>query len=194
MKVLLKNKKEFPIDCVIFAGGKSSRMGEDKALLSFGQKSLAKYQYDRLSQIFEKVYICTKEPKFDFEAPLILDSYEIFAPTPAFLDIFEQIPEFFAISVDAPFVDSSVTQPLLETAAKYPHKDAIVARTDYPHPLIGIYRRSIAPLLAKEIQKGNYKLGAILKKADTLFVDFKEDKRFLNLNTPADLEKAKNLL
>ncbi len=169
-------------------------MGKDKALLSFGQKSLAKYQYDRLSQIFDRVYICTKEPKFDFEAPLILDSYEIFAPTPAFLDIFEKIPEFFAISVDAPFVDGSVIEPVLEAAAKHPHKDAIIARTDYPHPLIGIYRRSLVPLLAKEIQKGNYKLGSILKKADTLFVDFKEDKRFLNLNTPQDFEKAKNLL
>ena len=169
-------------------------MGRDKALLAFGQKSLAKYQYDRLSQIFDRVYICTKEPKFDFEAPLILDSYEIFAPTPAFLDIFKKLDEFFAISVDAPFVDSSVMEPLLEAAAKHPHKDAIIARTDYPHPLIGIYRRSIAPLLAKEIQKGNYKLGSILKKADTLFVDFKEDERFLNLNTPQDFEKAKNLL
>jgi len=125
---------------------------------------------------------------------LILDSYEIFAPTPAFLDIFKKLDEFFAISVDAPFVDSSVMEPLLEAAAKHPHKDAIIARTDYPHPLIGIYRRSIAPLLAKEIQKGNYKLGSILKQADTLFVDFKEDKRFLNLNTPQDFEKAKNLL
>ncbi len=166
----------------------------DKALLAFGQKSLTRYQYDRLSQIFEKVYICTKEPKFDFVAPLILDSYEIFAPTPAFLDIFEHLPEFFAISVDAPFVDRSVIEPLLKAAAKHPSKDAIIAHTDYPHPLIGIYRRSIAPLLAKEIENGNYKLNSILKKADTLFVDFKEDERFLNLNTPADLEKAKNLL
>ena len=169
-------------------------MGRDKALLAFGQKSLARYQYDRLLEIFDRVYICTKEPKFDFEAPLILDSYEIFAPTPAFLDIFERIPEFFAISVDAPFVDGSIIEPVLEAAAKHPHKDAIIARTDYPHPLIGIYRRSLAPLLAKEIQKGNYKLGSILKKADTLFVDFKEDERFLNLNTPQDFEKAKNLL
>ena len=169
-------------------------MGRDKALLSFGQKSLARYQYDRLLEIFEKVYICTKEPKFDFEAPLILDSYEIFAPTPAFLDIFEMIPEFFAISVDAPFIDRSVIEPLLEAAAKHTSKDAIIARTDYPHPLIGIYRRSITPLLAKELQQGNYKLNSILKKADTLFVDFTEDERFLNLNTPADLEKAKNLL
>ena len=125
---------------------------------------------------------------------MILDSYEIFAPTPAFLDIFKRMPQFFAISVDAPFVDRSVIEPLLEAAASYPHKDAIIARTDYPHPLIGIYRRSIAPFLAKEIQQGNYKLGSVLKQADTLFVNFKEDKRFLNLNSPADLEKAKNLL
>jgi len=36
---------------IIFAGGKSSRMGRDKALLPFGgYDTLTEYQYRRLSQ------------------------------------------------------------------------------------------------------------------------------------------------
>jgi molybdopterin-guanine dinucleotide biosynthesis protein A len=51
------NSEKFRV-CVIFAGGKSSRMGEDKSLLPFGTfSSLAEYQYNRLSNIFDIVYI-----------------------------------------------------------------------------------------------------------------------------------------
>lgn len=40
------------IPCVIFAGGKSSRMGEDKALLPFGNfKTLTQYQLTRLQKV-----------------------------------------------------------------------------------------------------------------------------------------------
>jgi len=57
------------IPCVIFAGGKSSRMGEDKSLLPFSSfKTLTEFQLSRLSKIFKNVYISTKEKnKFEFK-------------------------------------------------------------------------------------------------------------------------------
>ncbi|HGZ69822.1 MAG TPA: molybdenum cofactor guanylyltransferase, partial [Nitratifractor sp.] len=77
-------------NAVILAGGKSSRMGSDKALLPFGgYPTLAEYQYRRLSILFENVYISTKEDKFDFEAPLILDKEKSSSPLLAAASIFE---------------------------------------------------------------------------------------------------------
>ena len=50
------------IPCVILAGGKSSRMGEDKSLLPFPPyKTLTHYQYQRLNKIFKNVYISSKD-------------------------------------------------------------------------------------------------------------------------------------
>ncbi|MRI57878.1 MAG: molybdenum cofactor guanylyltransferase MobA [Epsilonproteobacteria bacterium] len=178
------------IPCVIFAGGKSRRMGEDKALLDFGGKPLALYQYERLKEIFENVAIATKTKKFDFEAPFIFDSDKTFAPTPVILDIFNFYEEFFAISVDAPFIDKSVIDKIVDTAKKNPHKNAIIAKTKKPQPLIGIYRKSIAPFIEEALSLGDYKLGAILHRADTAFVEFDEDRRFLNLNYPQDFQEA----
>ena len=178
------------IPCVIFAGGKSSRMGKDKALLPFEGKSLAQYQYDKLSKIFKKVYISTKEKKFDFDAPLILDSSKIYAPTPAFLDIFNITESFFALSVDTPFVTKAIIQKIFEEAQKYPNKDAIIAKTDFPHPLIGIYNRSILPHIQKALKEENYKLNAILQKAKTHFVEFEDEESFFNLNHPKEYERA----
>jgi len=60
----------FDLPCILFAGGKSSRMGEDKSLLPFGgYSSLAQFQYVRLSKLFTHVSISTKTAdKFDFTA------------------------------------------------------------------------------------------------------------------------------
>ena len=58
----------YDMPMVIFAGGKSSRMGQDKALMPFGKyNSLAQYQCERLSKIFKNIYISSKTNKFDFD-------------------------------------------------------------------------------------------------------------------------------
>ncbi|MCF6173461.1 MAG: NTP transferase domain-containing protein [Campylobacteraceae bacterium] len=64
------------ICAVVLAGGKSSRMGRDKALLQFGwYDTLVEYQYRKLEAIFDKVYISSKEDKFDFDVDIIYDKY-----------------------------------------------------------------------------------------------------------------------
>ena len=100
---------------VLFAGGKSSRMGRDKSLLPFGgYETLCEYQFQRLQKLFSKVYISTKEQKFGFEAPLILDRYPESSPLIGLLSVFETISEdeCFILSVDAPFVDEAVITKL----------------------------------------------------------------------------------
>ena len=88
------------IPCVIFAGGKSSRMGEDKALLPFGDfPTLTQFQLNKLQKIFNNVYIsCKDSSKFDFlkeneDAKFIEDvkTEDTFAPTTGFIAIFEKL-------------------------------------------------------------------------------------------------------
>lgn len=69
------------VPCVLLCGGASSRMGVDKCFLKFGTQTLAKWQFERLSCIFKKVYISCKNDKFGGEfKDLIFDkSVEISA-------------------------------------------------------------------------------------------------------------------
>ncbi len=179
------------LPCVIFAGGKSSRMKKDKSLLPFGKyDSLAKFQYERLKKLFSKVYISTKENKFGFEADFIFDESKIFAPTIAFERIFQKFNEFFAISVDTPFVDEEIISKLIETFNKNKNYDAIIAKTTYIHPLVGIYTKSILPNITKEIENKNFKLSYILKNSNTIYVNFEDESKFFNINYPDDYKKA----
>jgi molybdopterin-guanine dinucleotide biosynthesis protein A len=183
------------IPAIIFAGGKSSRMGRDKALLPFGDAgSLAAYQYHRLHQYFEHVYLSAKENKFDFNAPLITDSYDIHSPLVGIVSAFEALdtPMLFILSVDAPFVDKTVIDTLIDA---WKGEDAVIARSSGEvQPLCGLYSRSILPLAKGEMEKGNHKLKLLLESADTHYVDFEKSHLFLNLNHPHEYEEAKKLI
>ncbi|MEA2027889.1 MAG: molybdenum cofactor guanylyltransferase MobA [Campylobacterota bacterium] len=176
---------------VIFAGGKSSRMGEDKSLLPFGGcESMSEYQYHKLSQIFSNVYISCKDNKFDFDAPLILDSYSQSSPLVGLISIFEYLEsdELFILSVDAPFVDIDIIKKLYLVCNHY---DAIIAKTPSgTQPLCGIYRRSILPKAKEFLAQDNHKLNFLLKSTNTVFVEFESDEQFMNLNHPHEYQKA----
>ncbi|WP_092911746.1 molybdenum cofactor guanylyltransferase MobA [Hydrogenimonas thermophila] len=186
---------KFSIPCIIFAGGKSSRMGEDKALLPFGEFStLTEYQYHRLLPLFEKIYISTKSDKFPFKAPTIFDdeTLGVYAPTAGLLTIFNQLKSnaFFAISVDTPFVDEKVIKKLIEVHEKE-NKDAVIAKSPNGiHPMCGIYTKNLLPKLKEMVKNNQHRLGYLLKTSNTDFVYFENDDPFFNLNHPEEYKLA----
>ena len=187
----------YTIPCVLFAGGKSTRMGEDKSLLPFAHsQSLAQYQYERLEEIFTHVYISTKNTsKFDhINAKFIQDSLspDVHAPTVGFINIFNQLHEenaVFVLSVDTPFVTKEVIKRLLEV--KYVDYDAIIARTPSGiHPLCGIYTRALQEPMMDMIKNNDHKLTALLKRSNVYYLDIEDEDLLMNLNTQDEYKKA----
>ncbi len=175
---------------VLFAGGKSRRMGRDKALLDFGGISLVRYQYERLQALFEKVYISTKEDKFDFKADLIYDTGDTYSPAVALQSVLQTLESeaVFVLSVDAPFVDGDIIYTLYSQLGS---RDLAVAKTQGGmQPLCGIYTKKVLPLLAQMIQKDNHRLGFLIKAANSKIVPFEQEELFLNCNHPHEYEKA----
>ena len=185
--------------CILFAGGKSSRMGEDKALLPFaGYKTLTHYQYDRLSKIFTTVYIsCKDASKFDFDANFLEDvvTNNTFAPTVGFVTAFRNIKSerFFVLSVDTPFVTQQEIAKLFKAdAANY---DATIAKTEEGvQPLCGIYHASLKKNFEEMLKTENHKLGQLLKNVHTEYVTFTQTQPFLNLNHPHQYQEALKII
>lgn len=189
----------FDIPCVIFAGGKSSRMGEDKSLLPFANHdTLTQFQLHRLSKIFKNVYVsCKERSKFHFHADFIEDikTDSIYAPTAGFVSAFENLASesFFAISVDAPFIGKDEIEKIIQ--ADSPNTDATIAKTAHGiEPMCGIYHRSLQEKFAMMLQEDKHKLGFLLKSSNTIYVDFEDEKPFLNLNHPHEYQEALTLL
>lgn len=184
----------FSLACIIFAGGKSSRMGEDKSLLPFGKfTSLTEFQYQRLTPLFARVAISTKTAdKFDFNADFILDPQEVeYAPTAGFVSAFREIMDerIMVLSVDTPFVDEPIFQALID--ADNGQLDAVIAKTsEGSHPLCGIYHRSLLGEFERMLAEGDHRLGKLLANSKTLYVDFADEAPFANLNHPHEYQEA----
>lgn len=180
------------LPAVLFAGGTSSRMQTDKALLPFGgYNTLSQYQYARLGTFFKDVYLCAKTDKFPFECKVIEDKQPQSAPLVGIISVFEALgaQEVFILSVDAPFVSEENIQTIL--AAADPFDDAVIAKSPSGiQPLCGLYRKSILPLAKQQLKEGNYKLHHLLHTANTRFVSFDDDAPFTNLNHPHEYEEA----
>ncbi len=181
--------------CVIFAGGKSSRMGQDKALLPFGgYDTLIEYQHERMEKIFKKVSIsCKGTNKIEFTCNIIEDPKEskVFAPTAGFVALFNTLNDerVFVISVDTPFITKDEIIQLLH--ADNPALDATIAKTAMgAHPMCGIYHRTLHPHFKTMLQEENHRLGRLLKESRTCYVSFENDEAFTNLNHLHEYQEA----
>ena len=181
---------------VIFAGGKSSRMQQDKALLPFSTyTSLAEYQYRRLKVLFNKVYISSKSNKFDFDVNIILDCYDDASPLVALISVFEtlDVEEVFILSVDAPFVGEKIIDRLYKEAKE--SSDVIVAiSANGIEPLCAIYRRTVICKAKEFLKDDNHRLKALLSEVNMQEVKIDKPQSFMNLNRPSEYLEAKKLV
>jgi len=182
----------YSMPAVLFAGGKSSRMQTDKALLPFADyTTLSEYQYAKLNTLFETVFLAAKSNKFSFPCQLIEDRLQQSSPLVALISVFEALgaEEVFILSVDAPFVGEEEIETIITSAN--PFSDAIIAQSPSGiQPLCGLYRKSILPLAYKHLKEENHALQALLRAAHTTYICFDDDYPFSNLNTPQEYHEA----
>jgi len=187
-----------PLPLVIVAGGKSSRMGSDKALLPFGdQPTLTQYQLYRLSPYFKSIHVSAKNAeKFDFEASFINDiaAYDDHSPLVALLSILDYFnTPVCVLSVDTPFVTPTVFETLYSHLNE--NVDALVATSaSSSHQLCAIYTPAIKPIIASLLKNNEHKIRLVLAQARTRFIAFEDDSLFSNLNHPYEYESAKERL
>jgi molybdopterin-guanine dinucleotide biosynthesis protein A len=168
-------------------------MGEDKALLPFGEAdSLIQHQHQTLSTLFKDVYLSTKKDRHDTDIPIIADNYEESSPLVGILSVFEQLQEHrvFILSVDTPLIHTAIIQKILSAENKQPCTAVIAKNRGEIQPLCGLYSRDIIPLAEAAFKKNDHKLHRLLQQADACYVDFGEDVAFINLNRPQDYQRA----
>ncbi|RXK05750.1 molybdenum cofactor guanylyltransferase MobA [Halarcobacter bivalviorum] len=191
------NSSSLDIPCVILCGGKSSRMGEDKSLLPFdSSKTLTQYQFDKLKKIFKKVYLSSKDNKFDFikKDELILDDSNIYSPIVALNSIFTTLKDknIFIITVDTPLIKLDSIKKLISSHNSY---DSTIAKTHRVHNLCGIYNREKALfVIDKMLSEDFHKVGFLLKELNTQYIQFSSEDEFINLNDKNEYKKALSII
>ena len=183
----------------ILAGGRSSRMGSDKAFLRLRNRTLLERAISVVESVCPEVAIVGDRCKFSGHARVIEDIHKSCGPLAGIhAALLHSCAELnLMLAVDLPFVSADLLSFLFTCAAS---ADAIVTvpRTAAGfQPLCAIYRRPFAAPADHAIRAGKYKIDALFTGLAVRVVDESElraagftEKIFANVNTPEDFDAA----
>lgn len=179
---------------VVLIGGKSSRMGFPKALLTYNNALLYKYQAEKLNKICHTVYLSHNSSNFILEGSpfqVIEDQYGQHGPVSGILSSLEFLKQpIFIIPTDTPSLSIEVIKTLLEKRVREQICTVFYnEKSLFYEPLIGIWELSAIPVLKENILHQNYSLQKILRENNIKHIPLTDDYQFTNVNSIEDFNQ-----
>lgn len=173
----------------ILAGGRSSRMGQDKSLLPLSGRPLIRHIYDQLLHRFDDVLISTNEPeKHAFlGARTVADRVPGKGPLMGIASAMEAArhERVFVTACDIPVIDLDTVARMLVMAEDF---DCVIPMSSVGHePLFAVYRKSALPAMREVLAGGERRISAVFTRVRTRYYDLGRAPWYRNLNTPADV-------
>jgi molybdenum cofactor guanylyltransferase len=196
------------LTAIVLAGGKSSRMGQDKALLKVGKIPLLQQVCEIARQCARQTYVVTSwteryldllpsDCSFVPERPLP-GELEPSGPLVGFAQGLDQVSTDWVLllACDLPQLQAEVLQRAIEQLEQVP-KDAIAflpKSSQGWEPLCGFYRCCCLPDLMEFIEQGGRSFQAWLARQIVAELTLTEPQILFNCNTPEDLAIARKAL
>ena len=189
---------------VILAGGQATRMGGgDKGLLQLASTTLLRRVIDRLAPQVGALAINANGDPARFAAydlPVICDSVDNFAgPLAGILAgldwaATQGASHIITVAADTPFFPCDLTPQLMLAADQANASLALAASPGGRHPTFGLWPVDLRNDLRTDLQAGVRKVVRWTDKHCAATAHFPDDNAFFNVNTPADLTKAKAMI
>jgi len=188
------------VTAFILAGGRSTRMGTDKAFVLLEGRTLLVRALDLARSIPCDVRIVGDPAKFASFTSVVEDRFLGCGPLAGIHAALRSSDTDLnlILAVDLPFLTRALLQYMLGRAKDEDDSLVIVPRTARGwQPLCAIYRRDFASIAEKALRAGQYKIDTLFAEAGIQILSELELKSagfsphlFSNLNTPDDLAEA----
>jgi molybdopterin-guanine dinucleotide biosynthesis protein A len=187
---------------IILSGGKSSRMGANKAFLHVGGERLIDRTVRIFKEIFPEVILVTNSPLdyLDQDCTIATDIIKGMGPLGGiYTGLFHASHErIFMAACDMPFLNRVFIEYMMDHCADF---DIVVPELpDGLQPLHAIYSRRCLPAIKRLIDKDQLKITGFYKGLKKLTIPEDVTKRFdpkgmmfINVNTEEDLERISSL-
>jgi molybdopterin-guanine dinucleotide biosynthesis protein A len=187
---------------MLLAGGRSRRMGVDKALIALAGDTVVRRVLGHLRECADEVYIVGDRPErfADLGVRVVPDDEPGLGVVGGIATGLRAAGEGIVVCVacDMPFVDAELMRYLVDSVGS---ADGAIARTQHGvEPLCAAYRVEILPALNQMISEGELAAQAIARRVDLTPVDDADletagldARRLFNMNTPDDLAEARRL-
>jgi molybdenum cofactor guanylyltransferase len=190
-----------PVSAFILAGGRSLRMGEDKALLRLGGGTLLTHALERARAAAGSVCIVGNAEKFAAFAPVIEDVYPQRGPLGGIHAALTRTATDLnlVVAVDLPFIQPDFLHYLIARASETDAVVVVPRAGGGLQPLCAVYRRSFSEVADRSLRSGRNKIDCLFGEVQTRVIGPEELKQnkfseemFRNLNTKRDWEEARN--
>ncbi len=196
------------ITSIILAGGLSSRLGREKLAEVIAGKSLIERAISSLSSLSHEILIVISQKQarsslslYTYpEAKTVVDLYPEKGSLVGIYTGLVHSTNFLnlAVACDMPFLNPDLLRYMINIS---PGFDVIVPRVDgWMEPLHAVYSKNCAEPMKNRIEQGNFKISGFFDSMKVRYVEKEEIDRFdperlsfLNINTEADLKKARIL-
>jgi len=188
------------VSAFILAGGKSTRMGADKAFVVLDGRTLLARALDLARSVTSDVRIVGDPTKFAPFAPVVEDIFRDCGPLGGIHAALRASPAELnlILAVDVPFVSTALLQYLVGRARDAASATVTVAQANGRwQPLCAVYRRVFADTAEHALHARRYKIDALFDATGTKLITEGEleaagfsQKMFRNLNTQQELAEA----
>lgn len=196
---------EVSVTAIVLAGGQSSRMGQDKALISLQNVPLLQRVCEIATECVGQVYVVT--PWLERYQEILPSSCEGIQEVPlpgetkphgplvGFAQGLAQVQTNWVLllACDLPWLHQDEVQQWIGHLGEV-SEEAIALLPRHPkgwEPLCGFYRRQCLPLLNDYINQGGRSFQRWLAQHPVQELPVSDPQVLFNCNTPADLEKIK---
>jgi molybdenum cofactor guanylyltransferase len=184
----------------ILAGGQSTRMGRDKALVMLEGRTLLECMLDVARALTPDVQIVGDAEKYAVFAPVVEDVFPGCGPLGGIHAALRSSQQELnlILAVDIPFVSPALLNYLVSRAQNSASLVTVPRAGKGFQPLCAVYRRAFADEAEQALRAGRYKIDALFDAAQIQIIREGElraagfsGELFRNLNTPGDLEKPR---
>jgi len=186
---------------VVLAGGRSTRYGENKALVKLHGIPLIERVLDVMRPIFRRVIIITNTPdEYSYlELPMYQDIIKGLGPLGGIITGLRVIPDSgFFVACDMPFLSQGLIRHIVEIKADF---DVVVPRIfGNMEALHALYGKACQSKIEGLINSKTYQIFRFFNEVSVRYVDEEEVKifdpdlrSFLNINSPEGLNDFDNL-
>ncbi len=183
---------------LIFAGGKSQRMGEDKGAIQYHGIDQRTYMATLVDEFCTNTILSIRtdqniESNFETQEDLFVG----LGPFGGLITAFRNSPNtaFLTVPIDAPLIDKELIQYLVKQ--RNPNKVATCfynPETKFPEPLITIWEPRAYPILLHYLSQGYACPRKVLINSDIEMLKIEEHGKLVNANTKEEQEKLKEML
>jgi molybdopterin-guanine dinucleotide biosynthesis protein A len=195
---------KIPCSGVILAGGLKSRVsGTNKALIRVEGQYILDRIYGVFREVFDEIILVTNDPLQYLDWDLVIMS-DIFSVRSSLTGIHSGLfcathPYAFFTACDTPFLKKELVKSLVNRIED--RFDVIIPETSAGlEPLCAIYSRKCIQPIEARLERQQFKIRQFFKKLrvkkvreDVLRENDPNLISFFNINTPDELEKARNI-